>query len=64
MLMGAMLIHPNFIAAVNEGTALDIVGLPIYAASYGSTVLPAILAVAVMAPVERFFARISPDAIR
>lgn len=64
MLMGAILIHPNIIAAVNEGTALDIVGLPIYAASYGSTVLPAILAVAVMAPVERFFARISPDAIR
>ncbi len=64
MLLGAMLIHPNFVAAVGEGTALDIFGLPIYAASYSSSVIPAILAVAVMAPVQRFFARISPDSIR
>lgn len=64
MLLGAMLIHPDFVAAVSEGTALDIFGLPIYAASYSSSIIPAILAVAVMAPVERFFARISPDSVR
>ena len=64
MLIGAMLIHPNFIAAVTEGTALDVFGISIYPASYSSSVIPAILAVAVMAPVEKFFARISPDSIR
>lgn len=64
MLVGGMLIHPTFVAAVSEGTALDIFGLPIYAASYSSSVIPAILAVAVMAPIERFFARISPDSLR
>ena len=64
MLVGAMLIHPSFIEAVNAGGALNICGIPIYGASYTSSVIPALLAVAVMAPVERFFARISPDMIR
>ena len=64
MLLGAMLIHPTFIASVQEGAALDIFGLPIYAASYTSSVFPAILACAVMAPIERFVAKISPDVIR
>ena len=64
MLVGAMLIHPSFIEAVNAGGALNICGIPVYGASYTSSVIPALLAVAVMAPVERFFARISPDMIR
>lgn len=64
MLIGAMFIHPNFIAAVTEGTALDIAGIPIYSASYTSTIFPALLSVWVMAPIERFFAKHSPDVIR
>ncbi len=64
MLLGAMLIHPDFIAAVTAGTSLDLFGLPIYAASYSSSIIPAILACAVLAPVEKFFARISPDSVR
>lgn len=64
MVLGAMLIHPNFIAAVTGGTALDIVGIPVYAASYSSSIIPAILMGLVLAPVEKFFARISPDSIR
>lgn len=64
MLMGGILIHPTFSAAVTAGTSLDLFGLPIYPASYSSSVIPVILAVVVMAPVEKFFARISPDSIR
>lgn len=64
MLIGAMFIHPSFIAAITEGTALNIVGIPIYSASYSSTIFPALLTVWVMAPIEKFFAKISPDAIR
>lgn len=64
MLVGAMFIHPNFIAAIGAGTALDIAGLPIYSATYTSTIFPALIAVCAMAPIERFFAKISPDAIR
>jgi phosphotransferase system glucose/maltose/N-acetylglucosamine-specific IIC component/phosphotransferase system IIB component len=64
MLVGAMLIHPTFVNAVSEGTALTIFGIPIYSVSYSSTILPAILAVWVMSYVERFIAKKSPEAIR
>lgn len=64
MLMGAILIHPNFIAAIGAGEALNIFGLPIYSSTYSSTIFPVLLSVLVMAPVEKFFAKHSPDAIR
>lgn len=64
MLVGAMFIHPNFVSAITEGTALNIAGIPIYSASYTSTIFPALLTVWVMAPIEKFFAKISPDAVR
>ena len=64
MLVGAVLVHPDFISAVDAGTELSIFGLPVYSATYSSTVFPTLLAVAVMAPVEKFFGRISPDAVR
>ncbi len=64
MLVGAMLIHPNFIAAVQGGAQLSIFGLPIYGATYSSTIIPVIMAVWIMAPIERFIGRHSPDVIR
>ncbi len=64
MLIGAMLLHPNFISAVNAGTPLSVFGLPIYAASYSSTVIPAILSVWVMSYVERFFRKYVPDVVK
>jgi PTS system beta-glucosides-specific IIC component len=64
MLVGGMLIHPTFVAAIADGTALDFVGIPIYPASYASTVFPVILSVWVMSFVEKFFAKHSPEAIR
>lgn len=64
MLVGAMMIHPNFIAAVTEGTSLSVFGLPVYAATYTSTVFPAIMAVYIMSHIEKFIAKLSPDAIR
>ena len=48
MLVGAMLIAPNFITLVNDGVALDIFGLPIYATTYSSTVFPIIMSVYVI----------------
>ena len=64
MALGAMLIHPTFTALVAEGTGGSIFGLPIYAGTYSSTVFPMILTMAVAAPVERFFAKHSPEAVR
>lgn len=64
MMVGAMFIHPSFIAAVTDGTPLDVYGIPVYAASYSSSVVPALLTVWVMSYIEKFFAKHSPDSIR
>lgn len=64
MLVGAMLIHPSFIELVSSGNPLNVFGLPIYPASYIYSMFPVILSVAIMAPVERFFAKHSPEVIR
>ena len=63
-LIGAMFLHPTFIAAVGAGTPLSVFGLPIYAASYSSTIFPAFLSVWVMCYIEKFVAKHSPDSIR
>lgn len=63
-LLGAILIHPAFIAAVGAGTPLNIYGLPIYPGSYTSSVIPVLLSVAVMAPIEKFVAKHSPEVVR
>lgn len=63
MLMGAIFIHPSFIAALGAGP-LSVFGLPIYNASYTSSIFPVLISVAVMAPIEKFVAKHSPDSIR
>ena len=52
------------ISAVNEGTSLSVFGLPIYPASYSSTVVPVILSVWVMSYVEKVISKYSPKSIR
>ena len=64
MMLGAALIYPDFIAMVNEGSAISLVGLPVYAASYTSTLLPAVLCVWVMSYVQKFFAKHTTAALR
>lgn len=64
MMLGAILIHPSFVAMVTGGTAVSLFGLPIYAGSYGSTVFPMVLTMAICGPVERFIAKHTPDAVR
>lgn len=64
ILIGAIFIHPTFINAVSEGTKLSIFGLPIYGASYASTVFPALLSVYFMCKVEKVVSKYSPAALR
>lgn len=64
MMMGAIFIHPSFISAVTDGTVLSVYGIPVYATTYSSSVVPALLTVWVMSYVEKFFAKHSPDSIR
>lgn len=64
MLMGAILLHPSFLGAISEGTSLNFFGLPVYPASYASSIFPAILSVFVMSYIERFIAKHTPNALR
>lgn len=63
-MLGAALIHPNFVSLVAEGTPLQVFGLPVYSAGYSSTVVPIILSVWVMSYVERLISKFSPKSLR
>ena len=68
MLLGGILLHPNFIAMVQTaketGEAIKFVFLPVYPATYTSSVVPIILTVFVMSRVERVADKISPKMIK
>lgn len=64
MLVGAIFMHPTFVSLVAEGTDLSVFGLPIYPASYTTTIFPTLITVWVMAPIEKFIAKLSPESIK
>lgn len=64
MLMGGMLLAPNFVAAVAAGAQLEFFGLAVPMNNYSSGLIPVLLSVFVMSYVQRFFAKISPDVLR
>lgn len=64
MVIGAMLIYPSFVSGVSGGVAYNFLGIPVYGASYTSTIFPIILSCAVMAPIEKFIAKHSPELLR
>ena len=68
MMLGGILIHPNFINMVSTaketGEAIRIFGLPIYNATYSSSVIPILLGVLLMSWVEPFANKISPKPVR
>lgn len=64
MMLGGILIHPTFVSLVAGEEAISIFGLPIYKASYSSTVIPIILGVWLMSKVEPFAQKHSPNAVK
>lgn len=64
MVLGGMLIYPDFVKLVASGKPMTLLHMPVYGATYTSTIFPVILAVAVAAPIERFFAKHSPAILR
>lgn len=60
MVIGGMLVYPSFAAT----SGLNFLGIPVYSNSYSSTIIPIILSCAVMAPIEKFFAKHSPEILR
>ena len=68
MMLGGILIHPNFVSMVNAsketGEAITVFALPIYNATYSSSVIPILLGVLLMSKVEPLANRVAPKAIR
>ncbi len=68
MMLGGILVHPNFVSLVNASKetaeAVTVFGLPIYNATYSSSVIPIILGVWFMSLVEPIADKISPKAIK
>jgi PTS system beta-glucosides-specific IIC component len=60
---GAML-YPSLIALMGAGDPVDFLGLPVTAVSYASSVIPILLAIWLMAWVERGLNRITPGALK
>ena len=61
--IGAMLLHPTLIEITNSGVPFTVYGIPMYAASYASSTIPALLSVWVMSYVEKFFKKYVPSAL-
>lgn len=62
--LGAVLVHPSFLGMVDSGNPITLLGLPVRAINYTSTVLPAFVSVYVMSQVEKWVAKHSPKSIR
>lgn len=64
MLLGAILLNPTFVDMVQKGNAGSIFGIPIYPATYSSSILPIIISVWLMSYIEIIVAKFSPKVIR
>lgn len=63
ILLGAMLVHPDFMAMAlsMEPVSFTVYGIPCTIVNYSQTIIPVILATWVMGYVERFFKKYIPD---
>lgn len=68
MMVGGILLHPNFInmvtASKESGEAIRLFFLPVYNASYSSSVIPIILSVWFLSFVEPIADKVSPKAVK
>jgi len=64
VIAGAILIHPNFITLVNAGKSIHLMGLPVTAASYSSSVIPILLIVWAMKYLEAFLEKVVPASFK
>lgn len=64
VIAGAILIHPDFISLVNSGKTIHLMGLPVTAASYSSSVIPILLIVWAMKYLEKFLDKVVPASFK
>lgn len=63
--MGCALIEPSFVSlAGTEGATFSVYGIPAPVQAYGSSVLPILLSIAVMAPIHKFIDKHLPEQVR
>lgn len=64
MFFGAILISPTFSSMIDAGDAGSILGLPIYDATYSSTIFPIILTNYLASHIEKYTIKLSPDFLK
>ncbi len=64
MLMGGILLAPDFVQIAASGEPFTVYGIPCMTGDYSQSVIPIILTVWVMTYVERFFSKYIPTALR
>ena len=63
MLVGTMLLVPDFTALIGTDFAFSVYGIPAPVADYGQTVVPVILGVWLLSYIEKFFKKVIPNAL-
>lgn len=64
MVVAGIMLHPDLINMLGDGTTHHLLGIPVFSASYASSVLPIIMTVIVMSYIEKFFAKVVPSILR
>lgn len=64
MVIGATLCYPTIVSLMTEESAVTLFGLHVTKANYGSTVIPIILAIFILAYVQRFLEKVIPEVLK
>lgn len=64
MFLGAILIHPTFVAIATGQTVFTVFGIPCSTQSYSATIIPIFLSVWVLSYVEKFFNKVIPSTFK
>ena len=64
MVMGGVLLHPNFSAWISSGEKISFIGMPIQGVIYAASVIPALLTVWLMSYLEKAIDKITPSMVK
>ena len=63
MFLGAIMLHPTFVALAQGEEAFTVYGIPCHVQNYSSSIIPIMLSVFVFSYIERFFNKHIPEAL-
>ncbi len=64
MLLGAIMLDPNYVNIVTAGKPFSVYGIPVSLTNYGSTIVPILLSVWIMSYIYRFLNKYIPASLR